>query len=138
LEYGVGRGLHCHVVLFLDGSKRNQNSHVHFAEKMGKYWVDVITKGRGNYWNVNASADHYDELGQGAIGPINCKDAEKIENLKKFVVRYLCKMDQYFSPKCGLKVKLLRRGNFPDIPDNKLGRPRKASESYSGDPLIPN
>ena len=105
---------------------------------MGKYWVDRITNGRGNYWNVNASADHYEKLGSLAIGVISWNDTDKIENLKKYVVGYLCKMDQYFSPKWGLKVKLFRRGNFPDIPDNKRGRPRKASESYAGDPFIPN
>jgi len=138
LEYGVGRGIHCHVVIFLDGTERNSYSHVYFAKEMGKYWEDVVTKGRGNYWNANANADHYEKMGRGAIGEINWNDTDKIENLKKYVVGYLCKMDQYFSPKWGPKLRLFRRGDFPDIPDIKRGRPRKASESYSGDPLIPN
>ena len=138
LEYGVGRGIHCHVVLFLDGSKRNKSSHVYFAQEMGKYWEDVVTKGRGDYWNVNANADHYDELGRGAIGPINCNDADKIKNLKKYVVGYLCKGTQYFRPKGGPKLRLFRKGDFPEIRENGPGRPRKASENNAGDPFIPD
>jgi len=138
LEYGLGKGIHCHVVLFLDGSIRNNYSHVHFAKEMGKYWEDVVTKGRGEYWNVNANAEHYNKLGRLAIGVISWKDAVKIKNLKKYVVGYLCKGTQYFRPKEGPKLRLFRKGDFPDTPDNKPGRPRKESESNAGDPLIPN
>jgi hypothetical protein len=127
LEYGFGKGIHCHVVIFLDGTKRNNSSHVYFAEEMGKYWVDFVTKGRGNYWNVNATADHYDKLGRLGIGPINWNEWVKRDNLNEYVIGYLCKMDQYFRPKWGPKVKLIRRGDYPDIFAIPLGRPRKAT-----------
>ena len=138
LEYGVGRGIHCHVVIFLDGAERSGYSHVYIAKMMGKYWEDFVTEGRGNYWNVNANADHYEKMGRGALGEIKKKDAVKIKNLKKYVVGYLCKGTQYFRPKEGPKLRLFRRGDFPDITDKKPGRPRKASESNAGDPFIPN
>ena len=77
LEYGLGKGIHCHVVLFLDGSRRRNDSHVYFAEEMGKYWEDVVTKGRGDYWNVNANADHYDEQGRVLLAPSIVKTSSR-------------------------------------------------------------
>ena len=123
---------------FLMAPREIVTAPFYFAKEMGKYWEDFVTEGRGNYWNVNANADHYEKMGRGAIGVISWNDTDKIENLKKYVVGYLCKMDQYFSPKWGHKLRLFRRGDFPDIPDIKRGRPRKASESNADDPLIPN
>ena len=132
LEYGVEKGIHAHVILFFDGSKRNNFSHIYLAEQIGEYWKCIITKSLGAYWNSNATAGHYDELGRRGIGVINWNDTDLRSNLREFVVSYLCKEDQYFRPKWGTKVRLLRRGKFPEIPVNKLGRPRKELESYIG------
>ena len=57
LEYGVDKGIHAHALLFFDGSKRNNSSHIQLAKEIGEYWINMITKGRGAYWNVNANAD---------------------------------------------------------------------------------
>ena len=132
LEYGVDKGIHAHVLLFFDGSKRNNSSHIHLAEEIGNYWKNIITKGRGAYWNVNAKAGRYDKLGRLGIGVINWYDTDLRRNLTDFVVSYLCKEDQYFRSKWGPKVKLLRKGDFPEIPVNRRGAPRKSVESYAG------
>jgi hypothetical protein len=123
--------MHAHVLLFFDGSKRNNSSHIHLAEEIGNYWKNIITKGRGAYWNVNANAERYDKLGRLGIGVINWYDTELRRNLKDFVVSYLCKEDQYFRSKRGPKVKLLRRGDFPEMPVTRCGAPRKSVESYA-------
>jgi Inovirus Gp2 len=132
LEYGVDKGIHAHILFFFDGSERNNSSHINLAEKIGEYWKYMITKGRGAYWNSNANADNYEKLGRLGIGVINWNDDNLRSNLREFVVSYLCKEAQYFRPKWGTKVKLLRRGKSPEIPVNKLGRPRKELESYTG------
>jgi len=131
LEYVVDKGIHAHALLFFDGSKRNNFSHIYLAEEIGKYWKNMITKGRGAYWNSNAKAGHYDEEGRRGIGVINWNDENLRSNLRKIVVRYLCKEGQYFRPKGGPKVRLLRRGDFPEKPVTRLGRPRKELESYT-------
>jgi hypothetical protein len=123
LEFGVDKGLHYHVLFFFDGSERNIYSHIHFAEEIGKYWVDTITKGRGDYWNVNDNAAHYDSLGKRGIGVINWDETNLMKNLK-YIVQYFCKVDQFIRPKFGSKVRLLRRGNPPKIPIKKMGKPR--------------
>ena len=102
------------------------------AEAIGEYWKNIITKGRGAYWNVNARADQYDKLGRLGIGVINYNDDKLRSNLREFVVSYLCKEDQYFRSKGGPKVKLLRKKDIPEMPDSKLGRPRKELETYTG------
>ncbi len=124
LEHGIEKGVHWHVIFFFDGSKRNGYSHIHLAEKIGDYWVKVITKGLGDYWNVNHKANHYSNLGRRGIGVINWNDTDLRRNLNYYVVGYLCKVSQFIRPKFGPKVRLLRRGNFPKIPDKKSGRPR--------------
>jgi Inovirus Gp2 len=129
LEYGVEKGIHAHVLLFLDGSKRNNFSLIYLAEAIGEYWKNIITKGRGAYWNINANADHYNKLGRLGIGVINYNDDKLRSNLREFVVSYLCKEDQYFRPKWGQKVRLLRKGDSPQIAVTRPGAPRKHVES---------
>ena len=93
--------------------------------------TDVITKGRGNYWNINANKAKYKQRGQLGIGVINASETNLVDNLKHRVVGYLCKSTQFVSlrPPEGLyskrKIKTIRRGEFPVKPPKKLGRPRK-------------
>lgn len=89
LEYGTQKGFHYHMMFFFQGAKVQEDSNL--AMKIGKYWTDVVTKGRGLYYNCNRKArkDTYDNLG---IGMINHYDTELIENLKK-AAHYLAKTD---------------------------------------------
>ncbi len=131
LEYGVLKGLHFHLILFFDGSKRDGRKDVQLAQKIGEYWVEVITKGRGSYWNINANKKKYKQRGQLGIGVINSWETNLVENLKHRVVGYLCKSTQFVSlrppeePHSKRKIKTIRRGEFHAEPEIKLGRPRK-------------
>lgn len=124
-EYGVEKGIHIHLILFFDGSKRNNASHIHLAKQIGEYWVHTITKGRGAYWNCNAKDAYFEKLGIRGIGVINAQETSLRDNLKQNVIGYLCKTEQFMKPKFGPNVKLMRRGLPPKIPDVKRGRPRK-------------
>lgn len=131
IEYGIEKGVHCHVILFFDGSERKNSSHIHLTNEIDEYWVNVITKGRGSYYNINNNAGHYDKLGRCGIGGIKWDNDKLRKNLKEYVVQYLCKVDQFIKPKFGSKVRLIRRGEFHEMPVNKLGRPRKELESFN-------
>lgn len=124
LEYGIEKGLHWHLILFFDGSLRNGRSHAFLTEQIGKYWSERITKGRGTYWNCNAREKSFNQRGILGIGVIHADETHLRENLRNNVITYLCKEDQYFRPKGGGDVNLIRRGAFPKMPKKKPGRPR--------------
>lgn len=128
LEYGVDKGLHFHVLYLFDGSHRKPSSHVHFAKEIGEYWVNTITKGRGDYWNCNAHFRDYEKKGILGIGEINAHETHLRDNLKNRVIRYMCKSSQFLKPKAARGFKLIRSGQFPKVGGKKLGRPRVLSD----------
>lgn len=89
LEYGLRKGFHYHVFLFFDGSKRWKDKFR--ARKIGEYWQNNITKGKGIFHSCNANKDGYKYLG---IGVINDDDVKLREGLKK-AAEYLTKADSY-------------------------------------------
>lgn len=126
LEYGIEKGLHFHLVFFFDGSRRDGAKDIYLAQQIGEYWVNVITKGRGDYWNVNAHRHEYERKDIRGIGLINAHQIAQINNLKELVVGYLCKSSQFIRPKIGPDIRLIRRGNLPKMRPIKRGRPRKS------------
>lgn len=128
LEYGVEKGIHFHLVFFFDGSQRHGAKDSYFVQQIGEYWVKVITKNRGDYWNVNARRHEFEKKGICGIGEINSHETALISNLKERVVGYLCKSSQFIRPKIGREIRLIRRGNSPKIPSIKPGRPRKVRD----------
>jgi len=131
LEYGVLKGLHFHLILFFDGSKRDGRRDVNLAQDIGEYWKKVVKHGRGCYWNINANKAEYERRGLLGIGVINAWERNLVKNLKHRVVGYLCKSTQFVSIRppeelhSKRKIKTIRRGKFPVEPPKKLGRPRK-------------
>lgn len=126
-EYGIEKGIHFHTILFFDGSTRKGSSHIYLAQLIGEYWVEVVTKGNGDYWNSNARASEFDRKGLLGIGPIHASSDQLRFNLNR-IVRYLTKSDQFVRHKCDHKFRLLRRGNMPKIDPIKRGRPRNVKE----------
>lgn len=116
LEHGPEKGFHYHVVLFFDGSKVRED--VSLARRIGTYWVDIITKGRGLYYNCNAFKFKYKSCG---IGMINHSDLEFRERLQNAVV-YLTKTDLYM--KLQTIGRSMGKGARPRTKDSR-GRPRK-------------
>ncbi|MFZ6681075.1 hypothetical protein [Undibacterium sp. Tian12W] len=128
-EYGIERGIHFHLVLFFNGSARNGSSHIFHARQIGQYWSEVITRGRGWYWNCNRDAKNYQKMGRLGVGLIHWSDTDLRNNLLEHVVGYVCKQDQCFRSLLLPRAKLIRRGQYPAILNVKRGRPRMLSQT---------
>jgi hypothetical protein len=87
--------------------------------------MNIIVKTNGYYWNVNDSEARYEQLEASGIGMVNASDTAKVDNLKERVLGYLCRGKQHIKPKQKPKMRLIRRGDMPVLPDKKRGAPRK-------------
>jgi hypothetical protein len=123
IEYGVEKGVHTHLILFFDGSKRKNDTHL--AKEIGEYWSNQITKGQGSYWNCNDPEykKEFEKIGGLGIGEIHAEDKEKRANLNS-IIRYFCKSEQFIKLKTKQKMKLLRKGLRPKQTGLKRGAPR--------------
>ena len=135
IEYGIQKGFHVHLLLFFDGSKRNNKSDSHLAKLIGDYWNNVITKGRGRYWNCNDRKYEFDKNKRLGIGVVHADQYEKMENLL-YVVRYLCKKDQFIKPRTNPKIKLLRTGKWPNLTQPKRGAPRASLRKDQNEKIL--
>lgn len=115
LEHGTEKGFHFHVMFFFDGSKVREDGTM--AKLIGQYWIDVVTKGRGMYFNCNASKDRYIDCG---VGMIDCREAVLHKGIRKAVI-YLTKTDLYM--KLQSTGRGMGKGNKPKCKDVR-GRPR--------------
>lgn len=120
-EHGMGRGFHAHCLFFLDANEF-QNDYFH-AQQIGEYWVK-ITNGLGSFENCNQSKKRYKYP---CLGTIHYTDAEKINNLKYFLIRYLCKSDQYFLYRPLVAYRRIQSTQISTLlkKRNQKGRPRK-------------
>ena len=119
LEYGVRKGHHFHVMLFFDGSKVRQD--VVYAKAIGEYWVEVITNGKGVYFNCNHKKADYLYLG---IGQVKHSDTEMRKNLLK-AANYLCKKEQYLYLQLSKRMRTIGKGQILPPKVSSVGRPRK-------------
>ncbi|MEW6343158.1 MAG: inovirus-type Gp2 protein [Pseudomonadota bacterium] len=91
LEHGLQKKWHFHALLFLDGNEVQRG--VHHAMMFGEHWKDVITKGKGVYYNCNAKRVKYKKaLG---IGKIESHELELRRALETNVAGYIVKPDFY-------------------------------------------
>jgi len=116
LEYTRKKGFHYHMVFFFNGAHVRED--VVIAKMIGEYWRDVVTKGRGIYYNCNADKGHYKRCG---IGMMKHDDVEMREGLHD-ALRYITKSDAYMKLQVGKRC--LGRGERPKEKDTR-GRPRK-------------
>jgi hypothetical protein len=123
-EYGLLTGYHFHMLFFLDGHKHCRAAHL--AKLFGEHWRNVITEGRGRYYNCNTA--WYRENG---IGIINHYDVAKRKTLITKVIPYLTKMD-FWIRFHGVK-KGFFKGVMPTIPLTG-GRPRHTPSGSGLDP----
>lgn len=117
LEHGPEKGFHYHVMFFFDGARVRED--VTLAMRIGQYWMDVITKGRGLYFNCNADKRKYIKCG---IGMLNYYDETLHEGLREAVV-YLAKTDLFM--KLQTEGRGMGKGLYPS-PKDPRGRPRAA------------
>ncbi|PIB50724.1 inovirus-type Gp2 protein [Pseudomonas sp. 2995-1] len=120
LEHGPEKGFHYHMMFFFDGSKVRED--VTLARRVGEYWADVVTKGRGLYFNCNANKHAYKTCG---VGMIDHTQSALREALRGAVI-YLTKTDLY------MKLQTQGRGmgkGLSPAPKGARGRPRAVSSS---------
>lgn len=117
LEHGPDKGFHYHMMFFFDGSKVREDGTL--AKRIGQYWLNVVTNGRGVYYNCNADKSRYKNCG---IGMVDHSDNVMRDGLVKAVL-YLTKMDLY------MKLQTVGRGMGKMVrpnPKDARGRPRVA------------
>lgn len=127
LEYALQKNFHFHLLVFLDGSKVRED--ITISKLIGERWENVITEGKGLYWNCNANKRAYKALG---IGMVNHYDAELRENLKAKVATYMTKTDYYIKLVIPNNGRAFSKGNMPKSKSIKLGRPRKKVQMKFG------
>ncbi|RDU98292.1 inovirus-type Gp2 protein [Trinickia dinghuensis] len=119
IEQGEKTGFHLHLVLYC--SARHQRD-VWLAQQIGEYWANVVTGGKGAYWNSNARKSFHASRGHGVgTGQIDRKDTAKRESLRKNLL-YLAKASQYLMIKGAERVRTFDMGRVPER--LKDGRPR--------------
>ncbi len=113
MEWGVQRKAHAHALIVFDAAHRDGRKHSYLAETIGKYWVQVVTKGRGAFHNCNQNESDYERNGSNGIGLIDLVDVDKFMNLTKYVLPYLCKSSSVARPKANPNMRVIRRGLLP-------------------------
>jgi hypothetical protein len=121
IEHGVYKSFHTHWIIFLDGHEVVKDQLI--GRAMGDHWRDVITDGRGGYWNVNAVKDGYRRRGLLGIGEINWFDNAKREALER-VALYLAKCDYFVRLEAPGLDRIFGKGGMPKPRQTNAGRPR--------------
>ena len=118
LEYGMDKGFHYHLLFFYDGSKVRED--ITLGHRLGRYWADTITGGRGIYFNCNAQKKLYARCG---IGRVNHDDTELRDNLDR-AARYLVKQDCYAAVIVQGEGRVFGKGQAEEKHSSR-GRPRR-------------
>lgn len=119
LEYGVEKGYHFHLMLFLNGARVRQD--VVIAKKICSLWNDVITDGEGVSYNCNRGKDSYK---YSCIGMVNHDDVSAREGFRRAAI-YLTKVDRYVSVLLPENRRTFGKGASPKVKYNTTGRPRR-------------
>ncbi|MBC3809275.1 inovirus-type Gp2 protein [Undibacterium seohonense] len=116
LEYKPKKGLHFHTVIFINGAKHQKDAWI--AQKIGDYWRDKVTDGRGLCFNCNRKYYLYS-----GIGRLHYSDQVKKESFRQHVVTYLTKENDHFRQEFGSNIRTFFKGEVGEI--SNTGRPRK-------------
>ncbi len=122
LEYGQYKGFHYHTCFFFDGSK--VRGDVSLARRIGEFWKNEITEGKGLYFNCNAIANSYAHSG---IGDIHYTNQEKRGTLQK-VITYITKVDMAVRLILPQGARTFGRGEFVLRKEETRGRPRSRED----------
>jgi hypothetical protein len=108
-EFSSLKKMHCHLLFFYDGSKVQDDAY--WGNRIGVYWYEVITKGRGRYYNGNTQEhkEKFEKDGRLGIGMISrIHENPEMDTGKTMrdilinkIVKYFLKAEQYL-----LSVKL--------------------------------
>jgi hypothetical protein len=122
LDYNINKGIYCRVLFFFEAINKNDGYPLHLAEDLGDYWRDVITQGRGTYYDFNNNINFESNYSWSSflhvswqkysIGIIDSN--EQLLVLKYKLIKYLFGMDEFIKPKFNTKIRQYRRGDFPN------------------------
>jgi hypothetical protein len=122
-EGGFYRGIHFHLMVFLDGHK-HQEGHV-YSQQLGEAWKNRFSDGKGTYFNCWALRKKYK---YNALGVVQIRDWAMLTGIW-VALTYMMKED------CTLETgrsRNLRRGVIVGLTDSpKAGAPRKAENDLS-------
>ena len=120
-ENAPDKGPHAHALFLYDGQHVQKDAYI--GDKIGKYWSENITAGKGVHHNCNRDKDKYKDCG---IGMINHADSHKRENLLNHVVPYMLKADQSIDDlRENGRERAITKGITPK-PKSGAGRPRSS------------
>lgn len=117
-EHTPDKGPHIHALFAYNGQQVQKDAYL--ADKLGHYWNEKITDGKGVYHNCNREKERYDQCG---IGMIDYSDAEKRAVLENKVVPYMLKAEQSIDSIKSGKERSVTKGVVPSSKSN-AGRPR--------------
>lgn len=124
-------GFHLHFVFFFDGSKVMK--HEWMAQKIGEYWSNDITNGRGYYQNVNRHRKNLPRHLYG-VGMIDHHDTQKRGCLVENVLSYFWKTNQSAQLIPYPKANLFGTGSLFRGKPARQGRPRSKGNAVMGSP----
>lgn len=116
-ENGICRGMHYHLMVFLNGHERQ--SAYHLTEVMGKAWEERMGAGKGSYFNCYANRHLYRFNG---LGMVHVSDTEKLMGIR-VALWYMSKPASLLMVGDGTG-KHFNRSLLP-ASQNKRGAPRK-------------
>jgi hypothetical protein len=116
-ENGICRGVHYHLMVFLNGHERQ--SAYHLTEDMGKAWQERVGADKGSYFNCYANRHRYRYNG---LGKVRVDDVEKLMGLR-IALWYMSKQDSVVKMGNG-KRKHFWRSLMPKK-RGRRGAPRK-------------
>lgn len=120
LERSHQGSAHFHTMLFFTNDRLLNDCHR--AEQIGRYWADVITKGRGCYFNCNRPEEKAKHL-RPCLGRIEYHDVSTRHNLL-YPLAYFCKHEQSIRVKPKKQSRAYGRGEMPPMRAIKPGRKR--------------
>jgi len=92
IEWTPLAGYHLHTAFMFNAAEVNPIHHKDLAQRIGRYWKDQVTKGRGYFHSCNNNWDP--KHPKYAIGVIEHSDVEKRAQFRKAVLGYLTKDSQ--------------------------------------------
>ncbi|MBF3788876.1 inovirus-type Gp2 protein [Burkholderia pseudomallei] len=127
LEHGLQKKWHFHALMFLDGN--NVQRGVHHAMTFGEHWKNVITKGKGVYYNCHQNRWKYKTaLG---IGKIEAHEFDPRRALETNVAGYLVKPDFYGQMMKDAGDRLFFKSELPEAAERKRGRKRMKQDAFA-------
>lgn len=129
LEFGAFKGPHYHVLFVFDGGRVRQG--VTISRILGEHWENVITNGRGSYFNVNTRERFLESRGKRGIGLISRRDLVRRQNATNMVL-YLTKVDFFVRVVLPGITKTFGCSQFKQREKSNSGRKRKPSKLTTG------